>query len=421
MIPRRLRAPLALVALLLAGLAAPTPAAAGALVETTGFGSNPGGLRMLTYVPDTLEAHPALVVAMHGCRQTAAEYLTESGWDAAAEAGGFAVVLPEQRVGLGPWIPGGRNHPTRCLNFAERRDSTRDRGEALSIRQMVARAAADLDADPERVFVTGLSAGGGMTSVMLAAYPDVFAAGAPIAGPPYRCGEATLTAPAACGVTLEGLPHNAAPDRTAREWGDRVRAAAPQGFAGPWPRVSIWQGEADGTVDPANAGELVEQWTNVHGIDATPDLEETIGPAERSAFEDGAGAVAVELWRLPGFGHATPIDPDAPEPCGVAGAFIRDANICSTAHIAAFFGLADAPADPGDPGEPPAPMVAQGTWIDHLIAGRLRFYPAPCPSAAFGACDAPFARIHAAQGFAAFDLFEDRASGAWYYDAANLP
>ena len=30
--------------------------------------------------------------------------------------------------------------------------------------------------------------------------------------------------------------------------------------------MSVWQGSADYTVAPANATELVEQWTNVHGI-----------------------------------------------------------------------------------------------------------------------------------------------------------
>ena len=218
---------------------------------------------------------------------------------------------------------------------------------------MVAHAAASRAIDPDRVFVTGLSAGGGMTAVMLATYPDVFAAGAIVAGLPYRCGDATFTAPAACGVTLAFQPHNPAPDRTAADWGGRVRAAAPAGFAGPWPRVSIWQGEADGTVDPANATELVEQWTNVHGVDAVADAEEIVGPATRAAFAGADGGTRVELYTIPGFGHATPIDPDAPgAPCGRAGAFVRDADICSTTAIAGFFGLA---------GEPPAVTIDAAT------------------------------------------------------------
>ena len=316
--------------LLLAG-----PTAAGTFAEVTGFGSNPGALKMFTYLPDTLRNPAPLVVVMHGCNQNAADYLAQSGWREAADADGFVLLLPEQR---------SVNHPTRCLNFAERLDSIRDSGEALSIRQMVAHAAGHHAVDADRVFVTGLSAGGGMTSVMLATYPDVFAAGAIVAGLPYRCGNSTFTAPAACGVTLSFGPHNPAPNRTAADWGGRVRAAAPPGFAGPWPRVSIWQGEADGTVDPPNATELVEQWTDVHGVDAVVDAEEPVGPAVRATFVGADGRTRVELVTIPGFGHATPIDPDAAgAPCGRAGPFILDADVCSTAEIARFFGLTGQP------------------------------------------------------------------------------
>ena len=44
------------------------------LVEITGFGANPGDLRMFSFVPDELRHQPALVVVLHGCGQTAAGY-----------------------------------------------------------------------------------------------------------------------------------------------------------------------------------------------------------------------------------------------------------------------------------------------------------------------------------------------------------
>ena len=47
---------------------------------------------------------------------------------------------------------------------------------------MIARMVADHGIARDRIFVTGLSAGGAMTSVMLATYPEVFSAGAVIAG-----------------------------------------------------------------------------------------------------------------------------------------------------------------------------------------------------------------------------------------------
>ena len=80
-------------------------------------------------------------MVLHGCKQNAARLSrrTAAG-DAAADADGFALVLPEQKNGLGPWM-GGHNHPTSCFNFAELGQSIRDSGEALSIRQMVAHAA----------------------------------------------------------------------------------------------------------------------------------------------------------------------------------------------------------------------------------------------------------------------------------------
>ena len=79
----------------------------------------------------------------------------------------------------------GANNANTCFNWFNPDDIARGRGEASSIRQMVARMVTDHKIDPRRIFMTGLSAGGAMTSVMLAAYPDVFAGAPMIAGLPY--------------------------------------------------------------------------------------------------------------------------------------------------------------------------------------------------------------------------------------------
>src|SRR6185312_13986051 len=89
---------------------------------------------------------------------------------------GFALLLPEQQR---------TNNPNGCFNWFLPEHSRRDQGEALSIRQMIAKSVRDFGIDRQRIFVTGLSAGGAMTSIMLACYPDVFAGGAIIAGLPY--------------------------------------------------------------------------------------------------------------------------------------------------------------------------------------------------------------------------------------------
>src|SRR6516165_9441110 len=146
------------------------------LVEVSRFGSNPGELRMFVFVPAHLQQSRALVVVLHGCGQTAANYDLGAGWSTLAKRYGFALLLPEQQV---------TNNANTCFNWFNPEDTARGRGEAESIRQMITRMVADHGIDQRRIYITGLSAGGAMTSVMLAIYPEMFAAGAIIAGLPF--------------------------------------------------------------------------------------------------------------------------------------------------------------------------------------------------------------------------------------------
>src|SRR5947209_3028985 len=97
-----------------------TSSSAATLTEVTGFGSNPGNLQMFTYVPAGLPAGRPLVVALHGCTQSAAAYDDETGWTKWADTYGFAIVLPQQRT---------PNNPSRCFNWWLSADSARTGGE----------------------------------------------------------------------------------------------------------------------------------------------------------------------------------------------------------------------------------------------------------------------------------------------------
>lgn len=326
-------------AILLAACAGDTAAAK--LVEVTGFGSNPGNLRMFKYVPDGLAASRPLVVALHGCRQQASDYDDETGWVKFAEQWRFALLLPEQKE---------VNNSRRCFNWFNGRrffwsewfepgtDIDRDEGEAFSIRQMIERMKTDHRVDDKRIFVTGLSAGGGMTAVMLAVYPEIFAGGAIIAGVPYKCALDLSAALSRCGVDLSGRGGVPVQDRTPARWGSQVRDATRH--SGRWPRVSIWQGSTDRTVNPQAARELVEQWTNVHGIDEVADTEESVRGYSRSIHVNADGVPLVEFYAIVGMGHGAPVDPGpGEEQCGQAGGFVLDANICAPYYIAKFWGL----------------------------------------------------------------------------------
>lgn len=302
-------------------------ASAQTLTPVTGFGSNPGALSAFKYIPSGLPAGAPLVVALHGCAQSASNYDAETGWVLLADRWKFALLLPEQSTA---------NNSSRCFNWFEAGDIARGAGEALSIKQAVDKVRSDHLLDPARIYVTGLSAGGAMTAVMMATYPDVFAGGAIIAGVPYQCGT---------GLTQAFSCMNPGSDLSPAQWGNRVRAAS--SHAGPWPRVSIWHGDADTTVRPANAQESMEQWTNVHGADQTPEVQDSVGGYPRRQYHNAAGQIVVETWSITGMGHGTPVDPGSGErQCGSAGAYILDVNLCSSWYISKFFGLDNSDATP---------------------------------------------------------------------------
>jgi len=234
------------------------------LNETRNFGSNPGALRMFTYLPARVSPNSALVVVLHGCTQGAAGYDLGAGWSTLADRFGFALLLPEQQRS---------NNPNGCFNWFQTGDIERGRGETLSIRQMVEKMVADHGIDRARVFVTGLSAGGAMTSVMLATYPELFAGGAIIAGLPYGAANNVQQA-------FENMFQ--CPPRSARAWGDLVRSASSHN--GPWPRVSVWHGGADATVIPSNATEIVKQWTDVHGLPIAPSAQAMVDGYPRQVW-----------------------------------------------------------------------------------------------------------------------------------------
>ncbi len=298
------------------------PGVGSPLAETTGFGSNPGDLRMFSFVPGHLQEPHALVVVLHGCGQSAAGYDMGAGWSTLAKRYGFALLMPEQQAS---------NNAQTCFNWFNPEDTARESGEACSIRQMIAHMVSEHNINARRIFVTGLSAGGAMTSVMLATYPDVFAAGAVIAGLPY--GVATNVREA-----LNGMFQS--PSRPAAELGDLVRNAS--SHRGPWPKLSVWHGSADRTVNPANANEILKQWLDVHQLPAAPMSEANVDGYPRQVWWNADGETIVESYTITDMAHGTPLgNADSDERYGAQGAFLIEVGISSSYHIASFFGLTE--------------------------------------------------------------------------------
>lgn len=315
----------------------------GRLTPFPHFGSNSGALGAYGYVPADLPAGAPLVVALHGCTQSAAGYDAGTGWSRLADRAGFALLVPEQRRA---------NNANLCFNWFQPGDIARKGGEAESIAQMVVAMVVQHGLDRGRVYITGLSAGGAMTAVMLATYPELFAGGAIIGGLPYGCARTV-------GEALEQMRSGAS-------------VSADIALVPRHPTVLIWHGSADTTVVVGNMDALAEQWCGVHGVgDAAPIVERGADWERRVWRVEGRSAV--ETWRIAGMGHGVPIGPAVPDRLGTPGPYMLAAGVDSTATIAASWGLvADTARVRPHVAAPVAPAAKAVSGIQTVIEDALR-------------------------------------------------
>ncbi|KAF5385925.1 hypothetical protein D9615_002268 [Tricholomella constricta] len=231
-----------LTGLMLAGLAAVSHAVAGSLQQVSNFGANSTDVTMFIYRPPNVAAFSALIVAMHYCTGMY----------------GYIVIYPNAPDSRGCW--------DMHTNAALKHNAG---GDSLGIASMVRYAISNYRVDPSRVFMTGTSSGAMMTNVLAGIYLDLFKAGAAFAGVPYGCFAGPNLWNNACAAgTIVKSP---------QEWGDLVRSGYP-GYAGAHPKMQIWQGTLDMTLNYKNFAEGIKQWTNIFGYSTSPTLTQQNSP-----------------------------------------------------------------------------------------------------------------------------------------------
>ena len=266
--------------------------ASGKLTSGT-YTSSSGTLSYELYVPSSYRPGTSvpLVVALHGCTETADVYRQLSGWDTLAEAKGFIVVFPEQST--------SRNYG-RCWNWFLQADMQRGSGEPA----MIAGLTTDIEHThfiaSHRVYVAGFSAGGAMANVMGATYPDLYAA-----------------VGVGSGCEYDGLPCVGwqGPDPTLT---GRLAYAAMGTRARMMPAI-VFQGDADSIVAPANAPLIVREWqvTDDYADDgslngsvptAPTGFTNGVSPGGRfytlTTYGDGHGHQLIQYWLVHGMNHA---------------------------------------------------------------------------------------------------------------------
>lgn len=285
--------------------------------EVLDFGTNPGNLKMFLFEPTSPKVDAEVVLVLHGCLQNATNFAEQTGWNVLAEQYGFYVVYAQQKI---------INNTTKCFNWFLDSDNARDMGEAKSLVEMVKYVHDNFSVDTSKNYVCGLSAGGAMSPVMMACYPDIFKSGGIWAGSPYL-------------IQTENV------DLTPQEWGNKVRNAFPY-YDGSYPTLFICQGTGDSVVKPINESRLVDQWTNVHNSDQIPESTNTAFngnmDVEENIYLNMSQDTILKSYLITGMGHGIAVDlGSGPTQGGVTSQGSFDVDFYSTYWMADFFGLLD--------------------------------------------------------------------------------
>ena len=246
--------------------------------STHTFSNNAGQRQYKLYVPAVYNNEPVpLIVMLHGCTQNADDFAAGTRMNEMAERHGFIVVYPNQSQAA--------NH-SKCWNWFKPADQQRDHGEPSLIAGITREVMTRYRVDAARVYVAGLSAGGAMADVMLKTSPDLYAAACVHSGLAYGCAR---DLPSALAAMKGGKPPR-----------HRSRAA-------PQRPLIVFHGEADTTVHPSNASELVACFDAGATTVSSPSAAASAPGNRRGATLQklvAANGVEAEYWLIHGAAHA---------------------------------------------------------------------------------------------------------------------
>ena len=140
------------------------------------------------------------------------------------------------------------------------------------------------------------------------------------------------------------------PSRPARELGDLVRNASKH--KGPWPKLSVWHGSADRTVNPGQCRRDRQAMARRARPAVGADVGGDVDGYPRQVWWNADGETIVKSYTITDMAHGTPLGiAGNDERYGAAGAFLIEAGISSSYHIANFFGLTERVRQPSEVGK----------------------------------------------------------------------
>lgn len=276
--------------------------ASGGTFQQFTFNGSAGSRTYFVYTPVNYQTGTVvpLIVMLHGCTQTPADFAAGTQMNALADQKQFIVVYPQQ--------PSSANS-SECWNWFLPADQARGSGEPAiiaGITQTVIQTTSQWTIDTSRVYVAGMSAGACMAVIMGATYPDIFAAIGVHSGLEYAAATDTNSAFTALS---QGGPNPTQQGQAAFNAMGSVARVVP---------TIDFQGTSDTTVAPINGDQVIQQWmqtdhlasNNTYNASFNSPSTSTNGQVPngraftQSTWNDNNGNEVEEYWKITGMGHA---------------------------------------------------------------------------------------------------------------------
>jgi len=233
------------------------------------------------YIPSAYVGQPLpLVVMLHGCTQSSADFAAGTRMNVLAEKEKFLVVYPEQPR---------KANVSKCWNWFETTNQKRSVGEPSLIAGITREIMSTYRLSSESVYVVGMSAGGAMAAIMAATYPELYAAVGVHSGLSYG---AAHNLRSGFKAMRKGVPRHKR----------KLRKVIP---------LIMFHGDHDTTVAKVNADNMRDQWLQAFENGGRPKGEQKVerGMAgghtyTRSTYQDADGRVILEEWIIHHAGHA---------------------------------------------------------------------------------------------------------------------
>jgi poly(3-hydroxybutyrate) depolymerase len=233
----------------------------------------------------------ALVLVLHGCAQTAANDVINGSdggynWAAAADQYGAVILAPNAT---------GNVSGQHCWDYS-RTNHSRTTGHEYVLLDLINRFVTNsqYSIDPNQVYVTGLSSGGGETIVMGCIAPDIFAGWGENAGP--TPGTTTLQ----IGMVPSGYTSANARDNCKTLAGSNSGAFATQVAAGVW-------GTSDSTVAPGYNPLMMDAMRQIYGGTFTKQASTSVATGGTNTYyKDSSGRIRTSELSISGMSHAWP-------------------------------------------------------------------------------------------------------------------